>query len=245
MIDTRFDRESTAPRLHADGQPGLHRRGLLAAAASGLALGAGGLLLPARLVGEAAAGEKLAGPMGAYGGRLGGRRGKDRRGRDKAKRRNDKNDAPRNAPRGAAPGNEPHVRWIKFHVYNDRPTTNPNPSVIVTPWARFAEWAHYPNSTLPNGQAITLPLRSATEGAVVIDGRFYVGAINYAIGTPQVILQHSGTMTATGYQNAAGPAYVRELLQGEEVTRVISGRQFRITRLRDSDDYIEFDIHFT
>ena len=222
---------------HPDSLGAFNRRNLLRGVAGGFAL-AGGLMLPDWMA-DAAARE------GAYGGRLGGRHGKDRRGRDKAKRRHDKNDAPRNAPRGAAPGNEAHVRWIQFHVYNDRPAANPNQSVIVTPWARFAEWGHYPNSTLPNGLAITLPLRSATEGAAVIDGQFYVGAINYLVGTPQVILQHGGTMTAAGYQNAAGPAYVRPLVQGEEVTRVIGSHQFRIKRLADSDDYVEFDVHFT
>jgi hypothetical protein len=223
--------------IDRDERAGIQRRDVITAAGA-LVLAAGGLLVPSWL-------EVTAAREGAFGGRLGGRRGKDRRGRDQSRRRDRKQDAPRSAPRGAAPGNEPHVRWITFHIYNDRAVTNPNQSVIVTPWARFAEWGHYPNSSLPNGQTITLPLRSATEGAVVIDGQYFVGAINYLVGTPQVILQHGGTMTTTGYQNAAGPAFVRSLVQGEGVTRVIGGHEFRITRLADSDDYVEFDIHFT
>lgn len=58
---------------------GLDRRDVLRAAAGGFVLTASGLFLPAD--DEAAARE------GAYGGELGGRRGKDRRGLDKRKRR--------------------------------------------------------------------------------------------------------------------------------------------------------------
>jgi hypothetical protein len=58
------------------------RRRLLGAAAGGFALAASGMLLPDRLVEEAEAR-----PGGAYGGQLGGRRGKNHRGRDKSRRR--------------------------------------------------------------------------------------------------------------------------------------------------------------
>ena len=57
-----------------------NRRALLAAGAGGFALAASGLFLPEWLPNEAAARE------GAYGGKLGGRHGKDRRGRDRRDR---------------------------------------------------------------------------------------------------------------------------------------------------------------
>ena len=72
------------------------RRGLLGAA-GGFAVAASGLLLPDWLVEETAARE------GAYGGQLGGRRGKDHRGGDKAKRRGHGGKKNKNS-RGNRPG---------------------------------------------------------------------------------------------------------------------------------------------
>ena len=77
---------------------GANRRGLLRAAAGGLALAASGLLLPVWLAEEAEARE------GALGGAKGGRRGKNHRGRHKQRTHGGNKDKGHNdAPRGGAP----------------------------------------------------------------------------------------------------------------------------------------------
>ena len=105
-----------------------NRRSLLRAGASGFALAASGLLLPAWLHTEAAARE------GAYGGRLGGRhgknrRGRDRNGRDRKRNRRDRDKKPdRDPPRG--PFDDQGVRDIDFVFLNDNDVgTDP---VLVT-----------------------------------------------------------------------------------------------------------------
>ncbi|MFN8593227.1 MAG: hypothetical protein U0031_17355 [Thermomicrobiales bacterium] len=224
-------------RSNRDEPTGLTRRGLIAAAGS-LMLAAGGWLLPDWR-------EEAAAREGSYSGQLGGRHGPNRRGRDTKKRQRDQNGAPRGASNGGRPESGTHVRWITFNLYNDRPRATPNPSATIVPWARFADWRKYPDGLLPNGQAATFRLPGATESAVIVDGRLYVSGINFAVGTPQIVLARDGTMTPNGYQNADGRTIVESLTEGEQITRTVGGHTLRVTRIPDSGDYIEFDVHFT
>lgn len=212
-----------------------NRRTLLGAVAGGFALAATGLLAP-RWLEEAEARE------GAYGGRLGGRHGQNRRGQDRSKRR-DTNRNNNDAPRGAGSSEDPHIRWITFHLYNDR--TTPNQSSIIGPWVQTEKdgWGKFPNSTLANGKAATFPFRSAYRAALQIDGQFYIEARNYLVGTPQVVLAYGGTMTRDGYEREKGRPFVRSLAEGEETQRVMDGHRFIVKRITDSHDYIEFDVH--
>jgi hypothetical protein len=100
-----------------------NRRALLRLATGGFALAASGLLLPGWLAEEAEARE------GAYGGELGGRRGKDRRGRHRRrthgdkKGKNDRNKRKDDRPPGAgAPGGSP-IKYVAIRAEGD-PGTN-------------------------------------------------------------------------------------------------------------------------
>jgi hypothetical protein len=95
----RDGRNDEAASGQAETTSGLSRRGLLITAASGFALAAGGLFIPAWW-------EEAAARPGANGGELGGRRGKDHRGRHMKRSHGDKKDKGKNrndAPRGGDP----------------------------------------------------------------------------------------------------------------------------------------------
>ena len=119
----------TSKGQRVEGEPaeaGLNRRALFAAAAGGFVIGASGLLLPEWLE-EAEAAE------GAYGGRLGGRRGKDRRGLDKAKRRDHGNKKNRGKGKGnRAPKSGLFFRDCALTVQNH------------TPWKWIVDYYEYP-----------------------------------------------------------------------------------------------------
>ena len=89
------------------------RRTLLQTALSGFALATSGLLVPAWL-------EEAEAREGAYGGKLGGRHGKNRRGRDQRKRRdhgNDKNND--HGKQGGAPRGNNLPYWLAIDVGNE------------------------------------------------------------------------------------------------------------------------------
>ena len=226
---------------------GTSRRGLLGAA-GGFALAASGLLLPGWLAEETAAR-----PDTAFSGQLGGRRGKNRRGVDKAKRREKKHHGRWNARNGARPGSgAPHIRWIKFFVYNDRPVTTPNQSAAVRGWANEngddAEnsWDRLPLVSLANGTYTgEFELFEYKEGAIVIDDHFYVEADNSSLFIPvSIVLAYGGTMTANGYQGGTRLDVIY-LSEDHQSTTNVDGRLFTINRLWNTDDYIVFDVHFT
>jgi hypothetical protein len=217
---------------------GLGRRAVLAGAVGGFALAAGGLFVPRWL-------QEVDAREGAYGGRLGGRHGRNRRGRSPSQRR-DNNKNENDGPRGSSGSQDgPHVRWIKFNLYND--LAIPNQSSVIEPWVRLegSQWGKFPNSSLANGKAAAFPFRSAYQAALHIDSQFYVEGRNFAIGTPQVVLAHGGRMTETGYEAAQGSTLVKSLVEGEEWVRFVAGRRFAIKRITDSKDYIEFDVHYS
>ena len=90
-----------------------HRRAAMRLAAGGLLLAAGGLYLPDRL-------ETAEAREGAYGGKLGGRHGKDRRGRDQRKRRDHGNDKNKDhGKKGGAPRGNNLPYWLAIDFGNE------------------------------------------------------------------------------------------------------------------------------
>lgn len=237
MVDERDELHDEAESEAAMGGAGVSRRTMLGTAVRGFALAASGLFVPRWL-------EEPEAKSGTYGGRLGGRRGKNRRGRSQAQRRdNNKND--NDGPRGASRISEPHVRWIKFNLYNDLAT--PNQASVIEPWVRLegSQWGKFPNASLANGASAAFPFRSSFQAALHIDSQFYVEGRNFAIGTPQIVLARDGRMTQTGYEAAQGTTTIRALAEGEEIVRFLAGRRFAVKRIPDSNDYIEFDVRYS
>ncbi|MFN8593704.1 MAG: hypothetical protein U0031_19760 [Thermomicrobiales bacterium] len=237
MTGERHRSEDVASTVFSSPESRLNRRGLLGDAVGGLVLAASGLFVPQWL-------EESEAREGAFGGRLGGRHGRNRRGRNRPPRRENNSNA-NDAPRGAGSLEGPHLRWIKIHLYNDLAT--PNQSASIEPWVQTERdgWGKFPNSTLANGKTATFPFRSAYRAGLNIDGQFYVEARNFLVGTPQVVLAHGGQMTRNGYEREQGRPFVRGLSEGEETQRLMGGRRFTVKRITDSKDYIEFDVHFS
>jgi hypothetical protein len=229
-------------------RPSATRREWIRSAGSGLLMATGGLFLPQWLE------EAKARPEGALGGQLGGRHGNNRRGRDNHKRRNHKrNDAKRQKNKDGTPRGAPHVLWIKFYVYNDRPVTTPNQSASVRGWANEngepgEQWDRLPLVSVPNG-AYTgeFEMFEYKEGAVVMDDRYYVEADNTIpfFVPPAIRLYYGGTMTEQGYQGGTIEVDALFLKEDQQFERTIEGHRFTIKRLYDTNDYKVFDIHFT
>ncbi|MFN8593226.1 MAG: hypothetical protein U0031_17350 [Thermomicrobiales bacterium] len=129
--------------------------------------------------------------------------------------------------------------------------TNPNGSAAIRGWASPSvpedPWERLPLITLANGAASgEFEYFEYTGGAIVIDDRFYVEADNSLLFTPpSFTFAYGGTMGAEGY--AGGNVIVDSafISESKQVEKTMDGRRFTIKRLKDIDDYVVFDIHFT
>lgn len=138
--------DSAAPTAPEDAA--LNRRRLLRAATGAFVLTASGLYLPAAV-------EDAEAREGAYGGRLGGRRGKNRRGRDRRRTHGDKKDRrDRTPPRSSPQGSEFGVRIYVLN-YRSVPITVQGwvaPFNDVSSWSQpDANWRWSTIGALPTG----------------------------------------------------------------------------------------------
>jgi hypothetical protein len=225
--------------LPAEPDPGLSRRRFLETSAGGFVVAAGGLLLPEVLV-EAAANS----PVQRVRHHAGQRRHKRRHQRQHHRKQRRQGNG---SSRGGGAG-DPHIRWISYVVYNDRPVTTPNQSVSIVSWARDTSsndgpWHAGASFRLFNGVNDTFS-RQVSNAAIEIDGRYLVDAENFIIFAPLVSIDHGGTMTRLGYQGGT-EAQSSRLSENEQIEADIDGHHFRVKRIADTDDYKVFEVHLT
>jgi hypothetical protein len=214
---------------HRNPTDAFNRRHLLGAAASGFALAASGLLLPERLIEEAAARE------GANGGAMGGRHGKDRRGGHHRHTHGDHRD--KKGKEGQAP--RAIIRGIRWGVYS------PSGSYNVELWDRGDGWSGF---SLVESQRWTganfVELRTNRDilGALWINGRYYLQAFN-GIGTPTVTLGYGGTIDSSGWKNGTTVLESYELRESKLAPPMdVDGIHFQVERLVDDDDFKRFSL---
>lgn len=171
------------------------RRHLVRLAGSRFALAASGLLLPAWLQQDADA-------RGTAGGKLGGRRGKNRRGRDAAMRRKRAKAREKRKDQAKAPG------WslIKYASFRIEPTAGLQDLRIDTYYRIKGELDTW--SSLKSAQSFTSSASQQTYAperysiAAFIQARdttpIYIEVRNPMIGTPWVSIAHGGRIDASG-----------------------------------------------
>ena len=219
---------------------GTTRRAMLSAAAGGFALAASGLFLPDWL-------EEAEARDGAYGGKLGGRHGKDHRGRDKRKRRThgnkkdkgrDKNDSP---PRGTV------IRDVAFSIQNQRSTSvrlrvlqiDRDQNAYVTKW----DWDNIePNSTKDY---------RASENVVIAEffPEFNVNGVNsrrvmQGYNPPWSYPSVSIGWVPRDWDGHGIPTFEQEISFEQEAgaTFTRDDMKFEVFRLNDSANHIEFRV---
>jgi hypothetical protein len=144
--------------------PALARRGFFRSAAGGLLVAAGGLWLPGQ-------DEEAQARDGAFGGKLGGRRGKNRRGKERRDRKPDRDRKPPAPPRspGAA---DPLMIAVDFTNLRDTPVT-------LDVWeAAFQDWDNW-FQTNASWKQVPVPVKPATGQPPV---KTYIGnQVNMAV----------------------------------------------------------------
>jgi hypothetical protein len=236
------------------------RRALLRASLDGFALAASGIFLPTGDAHDAAARE------GAYGGRLGGRHGKDRRGRDPRKRRDKdtrrgkKNDRQNDDP----PPGRGLFRNTALTVYSGNgPFTFTFYYRIKTGLDDYGPWIHHTTQTpIPGFSHRYAPDRfrvgvliSAPEG--MGDGQAFFDARNLAFGAPRASVNAGFGLDPTrnrlGNTLIAEQAFAVPLNPSGDPSAMVSRRyrtsieenrfaSLRLIRTADSDDAIEFSV---
>jgi hypothetical protein len=165
---------------------GLSRRGLLQAAAGGMALAASGLLLSARL-------EDVAARPGAAGGALGGRHGKNRRGRDKSRQQAGNWKPPRGggSGRGSASPSPPGIAIAVDYEVEEGSTHTEFWTVRTGTWVREQSFSIAP------GDHASFQTKWPEAAAWLAD-RFFVG-VNTRSDLPTVTLGHGGSFGSKGW----------------------------------------------
>jgi hypothetical protein len=220
------DDEDTSPI--ADVVSGLSRRGLLSAAVGGFALAASGLFLPETV-------EETLARKGAYSGKLGGRRKKDRRGRDKNRDRGEKKDKPNeDKPRG----NIYALDRIKFNVEvaGSRPVKVDHYYLLST--HKGTRLALSESRTLAPGSSATLS--AGDLAALWIDNRYWVEAESrFGFGSPATVkMGYNGSIAANPVKWQGGTvAYNEHLDVGQStIPMVIDGFSTQVTRLANEGE---------
>jgi hypothetical protein len=237
-MSERDQLEEGANDLPMEREPGLNRRRLLTAGAGGFVLAATGMFVPERLV------EAASQPVQRVRHHAGQRHHKRRHQRQ---HRRDQRRRDNGSSRGGGAG-DPHIRWISYVVYNDRPVTTPNQSVSIVSWARDTSindgpWHAGASFRLFNGVNATFS-RQVSNAAIEIDGRYLVDAENFIVFAPLVSIDYGGTMTRLGYEGGT-EAQSSRLSENEQIEADIDGHHFRVKRIADTEDYKVFEVHLT
>lgn len=217
------------------------RRFLLGGIGGGLALTAGGLMLPDRFLAEVAARE------GANDGALGGRHGKDRHGRRHRRQRHHQRHRRQN-DHGRGDGFNP-IKGIEFRV-----TVSGARSVSVESyrhrWDDFTEWEQYKETkSIAPGNTATLQIANpaglpiACRGAIWIDGRYYVDGRNPVFGTVALMVGHGGTLR-DGELWKNGTVAFSDTIEERRAApaMVVDGVSTTVTRLNDEEHFKVFAV---
>jgi hypothetical protein len=258
MIDERIDRETDETRLHADGRSDLTRRGLLAGAASSVALATSGLLLPDWLL-EAAAADNH--PVRRVQRRREQRRRKQR---NEQQRNNDRREREQSSNDDKPPGADLYgFAGIQFNVYLlGTPTMNIEYFQLETgssdePWFRkeAGDVTYPPGKTY---QSEKTPLIDMPDCFLWIEKKVYIRAQNPCCSFPLVKLGYGGKVNkgsnivnqphykTDGWKDGTCvvgcSAYGKEMPVGGASDMQTPLGYVRIQRLKDANDYIVFQV---
>ena len=215
----------------------LARRSFIRSAAGGLLVAAGGLWLPGQ-------DEEARAREGAFGGNLGGRRGKDRRGKERRNRKHDRDRKPSAPPRppGAA---DPLLIQVDFTNLRSTPVT-------IDVWeAGFQDWDNW-IQTNASWKQVSVPAVPATGQPPV---KSYIGnqpnmAVAIApdrvlyietdsLGSAPNVAILSGTWSATGRNPITGVLAVKTDMP---IGFVMYDNRVRVKRLANGQNLIGEDI---
>ena len=207
---------------------GFSRRGLIQTAAGGLVLAASGLFLPEWP-------EAIEAAEGAYGGKLGGRHGKDHRGRHRRRTHGDKKDKGGNndhGPRGS-------FRGIEWQV-NCSEAVGP---FLVECWGSGSSRIDFKvgGATVSHDHPATFQT-DVRFALLWIDFKYYVAAENPAAGFPRVTLGHGGTYDPTNHWRNGTVVVDAQVVTEDHIAAPmnVDGHHFVVLRETDSDDYKRF-----
>lgn len=217
--------------------PALARRSFIRSAAGGLLVAAGGLWLPGQ-------DEDAQARDGAFGGNLGGRRGKNRRGKERRDRKKDRDRKPPTPPR--SPG-VADLLLIAVDFTNLRETP-----VTLDVWeAGFQDWDNW-IQTNASWKQVSVPAKPATGQPLV---KTYIGNqpnMAVAIAPDRVLYIETDSPSAaanvavlTGTWSAKGRNPITGVLDVKmdmPIGSVLESNGVRVTRLANGKNLIGEDI---
>jgi hypothetical protein len=213
---------------------GLNRRTLWRAAASGFVLAGSGLLLPKWPDDEAVARE------GAYGGKIGGRRGKDHRGQDRTRdryrhRHDHDKDSDRNRPQGPL-DNEGTLSIQFIFVNNNAVGTDPiDVTCFSYAWNTTVVGSEDRSVRPESGVGFTTAVRQAS--LYIDDNRHIVWARNPFWDFPTIEIDSGGAQSPT----TVGP---KGMAVGDTLSLHRANYKIDVTRNGDTETHKVFSVFY-